>query len=74
LSSPTQPEEVAQPDRAEEEPEPKPEPKTKVEVASVAGLVLRRADPPISFFQQSKSPTGIPPSYENAIVALKAME
>jgi predicted P-loop ATPase len=45
-----------------------------VEVASVAGLVLRRADPPISFFQQSKSPTGIPPSYENAIVALKAME
>jgi predicted P-loop ATPase len=77
-SPPTQPEGVAQPE--EEEPEPKPEPKvaqSKVEAVgppTVAGLVLRRADPPISFFQQSKSPTGIPPSYENAIVALKAME
>jgi hypothetical protein len=60
-SPPTQPPGVAQP---------------KVEAVgppSVAALVLRRADPPISFFQQSKSPTGIPPSYENAIVALKAM-
>jgi hypothetical protein len=60
-SPPTQPPGVAQP---------------KVEAVgppSVAALVLRRADPPISFFQQSRSPTG-PPSYENAIVALKAME
>jgi hypothetical protein len=67
LRPPPQPEVVAQP-----EPEPEPELKTKAP-AKGKKLAKREVDPPVSFFQHSKSPKGIVTSYENALVAIKSM-
>jgi hypothetical protein len=59
---PTQPEVVTQP-----EPELKAKAKGKK-------LTVREVDPPVSFFQHSKSPKGIVTSYENALIAIKSMK
>jgi hypothetical protein len=69
LRPPPQPEVVAQP---EPEPDPEPELKTKAP-AKGKKLAKREVDPPVSFFQHSKSPKGIVTSYENALIAIKSM-
>jgi hypothetical protein len=59
------------------EPKPKPEPQSEARlVPPELGKLVARAEPrqPLSFFQYTRTPSGIVPSFENALIALKAMK
>jgi hypothetical protein len=59
------------------EPEPEPEPELKAKAPAKGkskALAKQEVDPPLSFFQHSKSPKGIVSSLENALIAIKGMK
>jgi predicted P-loop ATPase len=63
------------PSQPKVESQSKVEPKPKPGPLGLGGqLAVREADPPVSFFQHSRSPRGIVTSYENALIALKSMK
>jgi hypothetical protein len=55
--------------------QPKVESEPKLGPLGLSGPpAVREADPPVSFFQHSKSPRGIVTSYENSLIALKSLK